>query len=428
MKFNSLNNLKNKIGLHIYLIAVAVILLFALIFGCIFGFNKSFDFTGGTQIVLDLGNDTLQSDEDKTIDEYVNYAAGKSKDIISSLDGNIYSLQVQETNFGRSLIINIRQKSASNIERIRLALNKEFNDYDAYTSLQESNKAEILDTYYDLTKSTTQIDGLILSGTVIACIAALVFALTLVTIYSCIRFKLAGALTVAFGGILDLLLFCAFMILSRIEINIYFFALLGIVLLVSIYNSASFFFDIKEKLRDPKFDSKTNKELADIVLKENFVKNVSIFCVMACIAVVVGLFGVVPILHLGLASVFAIVILFVTHNLILPDFWVLVNKKNNLVRPAPKPKKNEVEVVSQKNNKDKAAKVVEIDDTDEEDDDENDEDSDTINEEVAVVDETNNNESEELVTNKVKEENSEEDDEVIIEVVEEDNEDNTKKD
>ena len=407
MKFNSLvNALKNKkFGLHIYLIVIAIILVLATIIGGIFGFNKSFDFSGGTQIVLDLGNDTLQSDEDKTIDEFVDYASNKSKDIISNLGGKVYSLQVQETNFGRSLVINIRQKSGSKIKEIRLALNREFNDYDAYTKLPDNKKFEILDEYYDITKNTVEINSLVPSGTVIACIAGLLTVIAAITIYCSFRFKLAGGLTIAFSSILNLLLFCAFMILSRIEINIYFFALLAIVLLISIYNTASFFFDIKEKLKDPKFDSKTNKELADIVLKENFVKNVSIYAVCVFVAVVVGLFGVVPILHLGLASVFAIVILFVTHNLIVPDFWVLINKKNDLVRPVPKQKKNEVEVVTTNNKADKSADVVEI----EEDEEEND-------------DEENNDEN--VETEELEESSESDDDEVVIEVLEDD----TKKD
>lgn len=428
MKFNSLNNLKNKkIGLHIYLIAVAVILLFALIFGFIFGFNKSFDFSGGTQIVVDLGNDTLQSDENKTIDEFVDSASNKSKEIISNLGGKVYSLQVQDTNFGKSLVINITQKSASTVRQIRLALNKEFNDYNAYTSLADNEKYKILDDYYDLTKNTKQIESLIQPSTIIACIAGLLFALTLVTFYCSFRFKLAGGLTVAFGGLLNLLLFCAFMILTRIQINTYFFALLGVVLVISIYNSASFFFDIKEKLKDPKFDSKTNRELSDIVTNENFVKNVSIYGVMVAIAVIVGLFGVVPILHLGLSAILAFLVLFVTQNLILPEFWVLVNKKNDLVRPVPKQKKNEVEVSNQKNNKDKSAKVVEIEEDDEDDLEEDEKETETEDKVKTEEVETKTEDKEEDAENNNDGDNvedSNDDDEVIIEVVEDD----TKKD
>ncbi len=399
MKFDSLKN--KKIGLPIYLIAVSVILLFALIFGLIFGFNKGFDFSGGTQIIVDLDNSALQSKDDLMIDQFIDYATNKTKDIINKNNGKIYSLQVQKTNFGRSIIVNIRQKDYLVIRQIRLDINQEFNDYKDYLDLVEKNEQyKILDQEYDITKNTIEMDGFILPNTVIACIAGLLFAIAAVTLYTCFRLKMAAGLTLAFGGLLDLVLFCALMILSRIEINTYFFALLAIILLVSVYNSLEFFFDIREKLKDPKFDSKTNKELSTIILKENFIKNVSIYAVCLGIALIIGIFGVVPILHLGLATVFALVVVFVTHIFILPDFWVLLNKKNEFVRPVPKQKKEEVEVSTSKNNVDKSAKVVEV-----EEDNGEDENSTNIEEDEVIVDEVDNNEVEE-------------DDEVVIEVLE----------
>lgn len=393
MKFDSLKN--KKIGLPAYLIAFAVILLLALLFGLIFGFNKGYDFNGGTQIVVNFGNKTI-SDSNLTEEKFLNEVSAKAKDIIKDNGGTIHSLQTQSTNSGKSLVITIREKgttikSSATIRTIRLELNKEFNTSLKYTEeLDESEKYKILDDLFDVTRGTIQVDGLILPNTVIACIASLVFALTLVAVYACFRLKVPAGLTIAFGGLLDVLIFCALMILSRIEINIYFFALLGVLLLVSIYSSVEFFLDIKEKLKDPKLNNKTNKELATLVLKENFVKNVSIYAVCAGVALIVGLFGVVSILHLGLATILGLAVTYVNHTFILPEFWVLLNKKNELVRPVPKQKKEEVEVSNTKNNTDKSAEVVEIEEDDEE-------------------------EEESPKTKKVK---TEDDDEVVIEVLE----------
>ena len=412
MKFDSLKN--KKISLPIYLIAISVILLFALIFGLIFGFNKGFDFVGGTQITVDFAEDSIEhNDKNLSYDEYLKEVSSKVKDIISSNGGKIHSFQVQDIDGGTSFVVTIRQKSPSKLKQIRLELNREFNDFSEYKDLADDEKYKILDQYFDITKNTSAIEGLILPNTIIACIAGLLTVLTAVFVYCCFRLKLASSLTLLFGGILNLVVFCALMILSRIEINAYFFALLALILLVSIYNSLNFFFDIKEKLKDPKLNSKSNKELAEIVLKENFIKNISVYAVCLAITLIFGIFGVVSILHLGLATILGLVILFVTHSFILPEFWIILNKKNEYVRPIPKQKKNEVEVVAGKNNADKSAKVVEVEEDDEEQIETNeDSDNEDSDDKVEIISEDNVS--------------SDDDDEVTIEVVEEDDEDSKK--
>lgn len=404
MKFDSLKN--KKISLSIYLIAISVILLFALIFGLIFGFNKGFDFVGGTQITVDFAEDSIEhNDKNLTYDEYLKEVSSTVKDIISSNGGKIHSFQVQDIDGGTSFVVTIRQKSPSTLKQIRLELNREFNDFSEYKDLADDEKYKILDQYFDITKNTSAIESLILPNTIIACIAGLLTVLTAVFVYCCFRLKLASSLTLLFGGILNLVVFCALMILSRIEINAYFFALLALILLVSIYNSLNFFFDIKEKLKDPKLNSKSNKELAEIVLKEDFIKNISVYAVCLAIALIFGIFGVVSILHLGLATILGLVILFVTHSFILPEVWILLNKKNEYIRPIPKQKKNEVEVMAGKNNADKLAKVVEVDE-------EQFETAEDSNDKVEIVSEDNVS--------------SDDDDEVTIEVVEDDDEDSKK--
>lgn len=348
------NKLINKIGLSHYLLACLVLVLIASIFGGIFGFNKSVDFTGGTQLHVSfecVDNDTLQTDK------FINSASSKTKEILAKYKVDVNSFQVQGY-ANKSFVITFKETSKSTLEQIRLDINKEFNTFSEYLRLDDKNKAEILDKVYDLTKNTTAIESLIAKNTVIIVLSSLLFALTIVTIYTCLRFKVASGLTLALGCFLDLLLTCAFVLIARIQINSYFFIGLTAILFLSIYGSSNLVYDFYSKIKDPMLTDKTNEELITLSAKENWHKNIIVYSVSAVICLILNFTFIFPILHLSIMMLAGVLVSFFTHTLILPKFLTLTSKKRELFKPNSK-QTNEVEEVGEILD-DETAEVVEV--------------------------------------------------------------------
>lgn len=347
------------------LIAMLIVVVIAGTLGAIFGFNKGFDFTGGTQLVV-----SFPYDKQIETEENLNKVSGEITDILGKKGISVNSLQVQGEYAEKCLVFTFVEDDEDLIRNIRLEINKKYNTSEHFADLADDQKYKILDdenySNYDITKQTTFVESLVNSNVVLTTISTLLFALIIAMIYGLIRFKTAGALSLVFAGIIDIVLTTAFVILTRVEINTYFFGALGIVLLLSVYLSADFLFNIKQKTKDPMLTDKDNYELASSIVNENLVKTIVVAGIAVGVSLIFGIIATINVLHLALLSFIGVAVCFATHTFVLPAFWASINKKRELSRPAAilndKDKDAEEIEVAEENNEDSEAEEVEVKD------------------------------------------------------------------
>lgn len=340
----------NKFFKPIGILAFCLVLVAGVIFA-FFGFNKGFDFTGGTQLVVQFpDDDRIQTQSG------LNETADKTKEILSKNGIQINSFQVQGEFYDKCFVITFQKVSAYRLYDARLELNAEFNVSQHYLDLGANEKSKILDEEgvmeFDITKNTTEIEGLISPTAVLATISTLIFALVVVMIYSAFRFKLASALSIVFAGAFNVLLTIAVVLIARIEINTYFFVCLGLVLAASVFGSTNLFYVIKQKIKDPMLTDKTNQQIANLAVSENFYKTVLTYGSALVLAVLVGIVGVLNVLNASLVVLLGLAVGFASQVFVVPAFWATINKKRELLKPT---------IVVETNDVDANAEVIEID-------------------------------------------------------------------
>lgn len=335
------------------IVALVMVIVCGIIVG-VFGFNKGFDFVGGTQLVVDFELTNVDTEND----EQLLNAQKTIKKIIYDNGARVNSFQEQGSYGTKSFVITIKKTSDENIKNIRIAINNEFSTSEEFAGL--TNKSEIIGRNGDLTRKTTAVDGFVSSTILLTVIATLLFALTIATIYAMFRVKTRGAMTIAFGGVLDVLLTLCFVGLTRLEINRYIFVSMALILCLSVYASANLMLNIKENSKNPHYANMTNKEIANLSVGKNLAQTMYTYIGAFVLAILWCIFGTQNILYSLLSCLAGIAVVLATHIFVLPAFWVAISSKKEtftkqgLAKVEAQPVRVE--------NKDDDAKVVEIDD------------------------------------------------------------------
>jgi len=191
-------------------------------------------------------------------------------------------------------------------------------------------------------------------------IATLLFALTIVTIYAMFRVKTRGAMTIAFGGVLDVILTLCFVGITRLEINRYIFVAMALILCLSVYASANLMLNIKDNAKNPHNANMTNKEIANLSVGKNLSQTMYTYIGALVLAVVWCVFGTQNILYSLLSCLAGIAVVLATHIFVLPAFWVAISSKKETFtkQGVAKVEAQPVRVET----KDDEAEVVEVDD------------------------------------------------------------------
>ena len=312
-----------------------VILVGGVLFG-VFGLNRGFDFVGGTQLVVEFPYES--TDSETFTDAGWRECYNKVNEILNKNGVSANSFQEQGKYSYKSFVVTVKTKNENTIYNIRLDLNKEFNNSSVFAELVANGEEfKILEdenvAMHDITKKTSTIDGLISPTAVITTVSALLFALIVCLVYALFRVKVAGGLTIVLSGVLSVLLTIAFVAITRIEINTYFFVCLGLVQFAALMTTVDFLLCAKQKLKDPLLTDKTNEELANKVVHENFVKTILTYACCAVACVVLGLFGVLSVLKLCLVGFVGLVVSLAVNLFVVPAFFAKVSKKRDLVKP-----------------------------------------------------------------------------------------------
>ena len=142
------------------LIVMLVVVIIAGTLGAIFGFNKGFDYNGGTQLVVSFPYDK-QIETQENLDKVSN----EIKQLLSEKDIEVNSVQVQGEYSDKLLVFTFTENDEDVIRDIRLEINKRYNTSEHYAELADNAKYKILDdknySNYDITKQTTAVESLI---------------------------------------------------------------------------------------------------------------------------------------------------------------------------------------------------------------------------------------------------------------------------
>ena len=334
------------------IVILAIILIGAVVVG-FFGFNTSLDFSGGTQLVVEFTGTNYPASDDETLAK----AEGEIRQILYDYNVDINSFQIQGEYNSRAFVITFKNVEGQTLDKIRLDINKLLKEDDSLDS-------SILGEQEDLTFRTSKIDSFVASSEFLTIVSALIFAITLICVYACFRFKVAGALTILFGAVADLLLFLSFVALARIEVNRYLFVALALIMIVSVYASVSMFIDIKQKAKEPSLSTKSNQDLVNMYVDQNWKKNLFIY-VAVCLALVVwGILSTTNVMYTLIALIAGLVVIFGTHIFVVPAFWSSIQRtretftKRGILRTEASGK---VAVKQEKlNEKDSSAKVIDV--------------------------------------------------------------------
>ncbi len=319
-------------------IAILIFVLVSAIVFAIFGFNKGFDFTGGTQLVVNIA--IQNENEPKGMTPELYKTADEIKTLLNENQIKINSFQVQGEYTDKAFVITFKNVSEQKLRDIRIEINSRYNKATTLNGIDET---------FDITKNTTQIDGKIAPNTTLITVATLLFALIICMLYSLFRVGVSGALSIVLGGFLSAVLTLCFLVLTRIEINTYLFVALALITASSLFMTVDTMFKLKYKAKDPMFFDKNNHELANIVVKENLTKNIIVSAFMVGASVIIGIVGVLNVLRLGLVCLIGAVVATALNLFIIPAFWAWASKKREIKQ-----------VKTQVNTVDKDAKVIEI--------------------------------------------------------------------
>ena len=319
---NFLDNYSVTNNWKLIYIIVGAILALSLIVYCIFGLSLNYEFTGGTQLSVQIGAHE-EADHNKICGEIENLLASKNISIVSkqyqgSFDSKTVIYSYQDVN-GYT-----KDQMTSLNNEIREKINADYNTSSAYVSLNDS---------YDITRDTIRTSSSLPKSINILSAAILVFVATVSVIYFCIRFSVSAGLSSILGTAVAILLTFGLLALTRIPVGISFYISLFVVLLATVYNNGIYFDEIKQNFKDPALTAKTNLEIANMSTKNLFARTVFVFAVSVIIVLICSillfsnwLFGCISLLIAVICSFFA-------NFFIVPSFWALIAKQRKLVKP-----------------------------------------------------------------------------------------------
>ncbi len=324
------------------LIVMLVVVLVAGVIVGVFGFNKGIDFTGGTQLVVQFEYSNIDIEDSSDFEK----ASSGIKKILADKYVEIESFQVQGEFNTKTFVITFENTDNKTLQDIRVAINKQFNDSEAFSEVKddENKCVEFLGEGFDLTRQTTEINATQNSKTWFIVSACLLFALVLAVVYACIRFKTLGGIVMAISGIVDVLLTLCFVVLARVEINSYIFAVTAVVLCLSVYATADLLFAINEKGKDPTLKIKSNAELASVAMDSLCKKNQIVYIMALIVSLLIGVLTVQNVLHVALVGIAGLAVVYATHVFIVPALWCVLAKQRHYVLSHNVPAKVEEDV------------------------------------------------------------------------------------
>lgn len=339
-KINNYNFAKNS---KWYWVASCVIALAGILVMCFAGLNLGLDFTGGTVITVNLG-------EEISTDSGYNTCLEKIEKVLNNNGVKLSSSQKEGKGSNASIIVKYQDVSGYSdvrMDELTKTIRKEINEIFEVESFSE------LGDDYDITLNSERITASARTDLIFNAVVAIMFATALILLYIAIRFEALSGLASILGLAHDLVITISLVAIFRIPINSSFIAALITIVGYSINNSIIIFDRVRENLAKPTLTDKTNKEIANMSIKQTMTRTVNTTLTTLMAVVMLAIIGVSSIREFIVVIIIGIVSGFYSAVFLVPEFWANVNRERKLVRPT-------TNVEEEINDDDPNAEVIEV--------------------------------------------------------------------
>lgn len=232
------------------LLKKGIITIFVLVVGigmCLLcGFNKSFDFTGGTVISIDIT--TISEDSAKL----------KANNVLEEYEIKATSMSVGENSSGHDILVIKYQQSQD-------AVNEQVLE-DLYAAFEYDKTIPLEESYIKLTQNLSSAYS---SSVVLNALIATLTLLVAVGVYLGLRYGLGSAITAIVAGILDVATMLSLVLIFRVFVGVELgYSILAIVGLSLIFNTITLS-NLRKNALDENMKKLTNQEIADLTIKQN---------------------------------------------------------------------------------------------------------------------------------------------------------------
>ena len=293
------------------IIAVAVLVV-GLILVCTIGFNRGFDFTGGTVI-------TINTTTYKTSEAY-----NKINKILSDNKLSAFSLTESENDNGQCVVV--KYQINEELERNQKVLDE------IYASFGYDKTSELESTYVKMISQTTPAQtSLIFSNAFLACL--ITFAC--VAVYMFLRHGLASGFTLIASGVLDIGFMLSLTAITRVQVNAGIAIAIASVLTFSLLLNFMQINKFNRKTSEEKFAKMPNMQVAEICVKENFFTSIITSAGIAVALLLVAIFVGGAVWGIAFPVILGLIAVVLTANFITPYLWSIAYTKRTR---APKQK------------------------------------------------------------------------------------------
>lgn len=291
-------------------LASALVLVIGLAVLLGFGFNKGYDFTGGTVVQVNTRNYELQ------------IAKNKINNVLSENNLQAYSISANTVEEGSAddVIITVKYQIFNNVNATNEAVLE-----DIYTAFGYNSADSIQVNYVSMIGNLAGAYG---TEVFVNAFLAVLVALVACGIYLFARFNLATAFSLIAQAIVDLGIMLAIVLIARIEIS----SMIGITIIATTFISIMLGFVILNSLNrianDTVNSKKTNKEIAKLAFTEQS-KNVFVFGLSIIVATLLLSFICGDIASGTLTAIaFGVLSCIFSALYITPTLWTLAYVKN----------------------------------------------------------------------------------------------------
>ncbi len=266
----------------------ATILLVGVILLCTIGFNLGIDFTGGNMVEIS----TEQSISTTTVETSVNKALNE---INTEYGTNVTIAKLQQVE-NNTVQIQYQNAAGKSTEEM-VSLNE---------AIVSAIKTQLGEDY--IIKPAESVSASASGTLLLNSFLALAIAIVAILIYVAIRFELLSGLSAIITLFHDVLMMCALVLIFRIEVNAAFIAAVITILGYSVNNTIVVFDRVRENLKKETLAGKSNKEIADISVKQTLTRtfNTSLTTILA--VVLLAIIGVTAIRQFIIPILFGLIV------------------------------------------------------------------------------------------------------------------------
>lgn len=330
---NKLHCLENKIknskcqitkNFLYYLIAPVVILIAGIILLCTVGFNCGVDFAGGSTFTLYVNNGGECGSAAKyDVDEDYDIICDKIENILSEENFKIEYIQKTQIDAEGSFVGG---------DAVKVVFLNRSSDIEQIEKENEALRNRILAefgyaTHGEAMLGVDVVEPTLSIGYAIAVVGAVIFAITVASIYMMLRTRsTAWAMTILVGAV-DILLTGSLLLICRIPLDATFAAVIGATGFVSLFNVFCFFKKANNNIENGLYEKFTKSRMADATVKDLMFKKSAIYVLLAVAAV---LLTIIPVNAVRFSAVGIFVMLIASYynaNFILPAIWSATYKE-----------------------------------------------------------------------------------------------------